>query len=308
MSLFFVMLSKLFPLYATMGAGYGLARAFGNMSKSLAQIQIYFIVPVIVLVNMMKLDFTPDLFMLPCTYGFLCVVISSTTNFLARKVGTDYAPLLAQGSGSANIGYLGIPIAAILFPDNFMPVYILAMVGGQIYESTLGYYWVARGRYTARDAVKSLLRLPLVYALICGLVLNKLGAVLPKVWENTPRDFLGAYVVLGALIIGLGLAQNKKLVLNVKLLSVFYGIKFILWPVSTLTVLAGLRLTPFAVPSQYEPILLLFSFLPMAANTAALAALLDVHPDEAATAVAGSTLLSLVIVPAYVLLFGLAHG
>lgn len=308
MSLFLAMLSKLLPLYATMGSGAVLARAFGNSSKTLAQLQIYLIAPVIVLTNMMKLNFTPDLLMLPLVLAGLCLFISATTNFVARKVGTDYAPLLAQASGAANLGYLGIPVAAILFPADFIPVYVLTLVGGQVYESTFGYYWIARGRYHPRDAIKSLLRMPLIYALVVGLTLNVLGVTLPDMWESVARDFLGAYVVLGALIIGSGLAQNKKLMPNLSLLAAMFGIKFLVWPALTVAVLALLRTTAFAVPAMYEPILLLMSFLPLAANTAAYAALLHVHPDEAATAVALSTVLSLVIIPAYALFFGLAHG
>jgi len=308
MTLFLAMLTKLFPLYVTMGAGFGLSRAFGNMSRTLAQVQIYFVAPVVAMTNMMKLNYSPDLLMLPCVFGLLCALISTVTNFAARKVGTDYAPLLAQASGSANTGYLGLPIALMLFPNDFIPVYILAMAGGLIYETSLGFFWIARGVYTPLDAVKRLFKMPLIYALAGGLALNGLGVTMPAVWESVVRDFMGAYVVLGALIIGLGLAQNKHFRLNFKLLGVMYGIKFLVWPVLTVAALALLRDTVLAVPPMYEPILLLLSFLPNAANTAAFASLLNVHPDEAATAVALSTLLSLAIIPAYVLFFGFAHG
>ncbi|MDD3182540.1 MAG: AEC family transporter [Alphaproteobacteria bacterium] len=308
MTLFLAMLAKLFPLYATMGSGFLLSRAFGNMSKTLAQIQIYLISPVIVLTNMMKLDYSADLLMMPLILGTLCLSISFVTNYVANKAGSDYAPLLAQASGAANLGYLGIPVAAILFPDHFIPVYILTLVGGLIYESSVGYYWIARGKYTPLDAVKSLFRIPLIYALALGLFLNALGLVIPQMWEGVVRDFMGAYIVLGALIVGLGLAQNKKLTLNFKVLGTMLGIKFLVWPVAVIALLALLRLTPFAPPAQYEPIFMLMSVLPLAANTAALASLLNVHPDEAATAVALSTVLSLAIIPAYVLFFGLSHG
>ncbi|MDX9690055.1 MAG: hypothetical protein RBT70_06245 [Alphaproteobacteria bacterium] len=308
MSLFLALLSRLFPLYATMGIGAGLGRAFGNMSGALAQLQFYLILPVVVLTNMMKMEFTADLLVMPVLYAVLCFGISSATFAFAKGCGVRFAPLMAQASGMCNAGYLGIPVATILFPENFIPVYILTMIGGTIYESTIGYYWMARGRYSPRDAVKSLLKMPLMYCLVVGLVLNKIGVHLPEMWQSLARDFLGAYVILGALIVGMGLAKNKSFKLHGKLLGFLFTAKFVVWPAVTVAALALLRLTPFAVPEMYEPILLLLSFLPLAANTAALASLLDVFPEEAATAVALSTLLSIGIIPAYVHFFGFAYG
>ncbi|MFA6279240.1 MAG: hypothetical protein WC612_00410 [Bdellovibrionales bacterium] len=308
MSLFFAMLSKLFPLYATMGAGVALSRAFGNLNNTLATIQIYLIMPVVIFTNLMRLDFSADLLLLPFWLGVLCITISAGTNFIARKVGSPYAPLMAQASGAANLGYLGIPVAMIVLPADFLPVYVLTMVGGSLYESTLGYYWIARGRFSPRDAIRSLLRMPFLYAVAAGLGFNLMGIKIPAQWESAARDFLGAYVVLGVLIIGLGLAQKGWPRFHGKLFSALLGIKFLLWPALTVALMAALRFTPLAVPALYEPILLLMSVLPLAANTAALAELLNVYPEEAAGAVALSTLLSMAIVPAYVLLFGFAHG
>lgn len=308
MSLFFAMLAKLFPLYATMGAGFGLSRAFGNMAQTLAQIQIYFLLPIITLTSLMKLSFTSDLLVLPCFRFALCLAISAAAFALAKRYARGYAPLLAHASGASNIGYLGIPIATILLPESFLPVYILTSVGGTIYENTFGFYWMSRGRYQPRDAVRKLLCTPLVYAVILGLSFNLLGVRLPAMWEGLARDFLGAFVVLGALIIGIGLAGNGKMRLSGKLLSTICAVKFVIWPVATLALIVALRFTSIAVPQAYEPILLLMSFLPMAANTASLSALMDVYPDEAAAAVAATTLLSVIIIPVYALLFGIAHG
>jgi len=303
MSLFFVMIAKLFPLYATMGAGVALGRLRGGLSGALATIQIYFIMPVVVFTNIMNLSFSPNLLLLPFYLGGLCLAISASVNYVARKAGSPYAPLLAQGSGAANLGYLGLPIAAIVLPLDFLPVYVLTMVGGILYENTFGYYWMARGRFSPREALKSLLKMPFLYAVLAGFILNFCGISIPPSWEGVARDFLGAYVVLGVLIIGLGLADKRLLSgAPLRLWGVLMAIKFLLWPVATMGLIVVLRFSPFAVPSLYEPILLLMSVLPLAANTAALAALLDVYPQEAAGAVALSTLLSLGVIPAYVML------
>jgi predicted permease len=187
-----------------------------------------------------------------------------------------------------------------------MPLYFFIMVGGFFYESTLGYYWVARGRFSSRDAVKSVLKLPTFYALFAGLACNAAGLTLPAMWEGIARDFMGAYVILGALILGFAIGQNKKFVLNPRFLGALYGIKFLVWPAVMFGLLAVLRAALPNLPQAASHCALLMAIMPLAANTAALAALLKVHPEETATAVALSTVLSLVTVPVYALLFGLA--
>lgn len=307
MSLFFSLLSKLFPLYATMGAGAVLSRSgAGNLTSGLAFLQIYLIAPVIVFTSLLKLQMVPELAVMPFVWFGFVAAISTVTNFAARRLGSDYAPVLAQASGGANTGYLGAPIAMILFPADWLPVYFFIMLGGFFYESTLGYYWIARGRFTPRQALQSLLKLPTFYALLLGLAGNALGLRVPDMWQNIVRDFMGAYVVLGALIIGFAIAQNQRFVFNWRFLGTLYGIKFLLWPLLMLGLLHLLSVFLPDMPVAAHHCALLMSVMPLAANTAAFAALLKIHPEETATAVALSTLLSLVTVPVTVLLLGLA--
>ena len=307
MTLFFSLLAKLFPLYATMGTGALLARGqAGNLTAGLAFLQIYLVAPVIIFANLLKLQMVPELTIMPFLWFGFVALISTVTNIIARRLKSDYAPILAQASGGANTGYLGVPVALILFPADWMPVYFFIMLGGFFYESTLGYYWIARGRFLPREAIKSLLRLPTFYALIAGLIGNGLGLTVPAMWDNIVRDFMGAYVILGALIIGFAIGQNKKFVFNWRFLGALCGIKFLVWPVGMGALLFGLRILMPDLPQAAVSCALLMSFMPLAANSAAFAALLKIHPEETATAVALSTVLSLVTVPVCVLLFGLA--
>lgn len=305
MSLFFDLLDKLLPLYATMAAGFLLGKHFKNMGQALAQLQIYLFIPVVLFVSIVKLPFSPEVFFLPTLRFFISLTLSTAAYFIARRLWAPYAPLLAQTSGCSNIGYFGVPVAAALFPPEMLAVYILAVVGGQLHEHSFGFFWMARGKHSPRDAVLRLLRTPLLYVVILGAVCSGLQLKIPPVWDRFSHDFIGSYIILGALIIGIGIAQQDKLRFNIKLNVVTTVLKFMISPVFTLLVLFLLRATPLAVPAKYEPIMILMSFMPMGANTAVLSALLDFHADESATAVALSTLLSIFLIPAFVLLFGL---
>jgi malate permease and related proteins len=306
MSIFLTLLTKLFPIYAVMGAGYGLSRITGNITSQIAALQIYFIVPVVITTNVMKLSFTSDVLILPVFLFFVCVLISLLVFYFSKKSKLEYSSILSQSSGTANTGYLGIPIAIILLPPELVPVYMVTMVGTTICENSLGYYFIARSNFSPKQAVLKLLKLPTLYALILGLILSAYKVQLPENLTSIARDFLGAYIILGALIIGLGVAQVKTWKFDWMFLTHMLGVKFILWPF----VMWGLlQLDEFSfdiIPQSYEPILLLLSIMPLAANTAAFAAMFHVYPERTATAVAFSTLMGVVLIPFFVVLFGLS--
>ncbi len=306
LALFTAIFARLLPLYLTMGAGFSLARRSGDITKNLAMLQIYFLAPVVILTNVMKLRVEAELFLLPLAFLTVCLIMSVITKLTATALKCDGVPALAQAGGTCNNGYLGIPIATILFPPEWLPLFIFAGVGGTIYENTYGYYVIARGNYSAKDALKKLITLPSLYAMAAGLILGALHVTLPAIWEDFARNALGAYVIVGALIIGFGVAQVRTWKFDWKYLNTALVMKFIMWPLVMMGLLALESQTIGFFTDAHHACLLLISIMPMAANSAAFAALFNITPDRMATAVALSTLLGLILIPLYAILLGLA--
>ena len=305
MPLFLTILEKLLPVYAIMAAGYFIAPKTGNVTTTLAALQIYLISPLVVFSNVTKLEVGWGLAQVPVMMFSLCVLISVSVYFTTRHRKDGTGPLLAQTSGTANTGYLGLPVAIAILPEHVIGLYLLTMAATTVYENTLGYYFIARGRFSPREALSRLARLPTVYAVALGLVLAAYGWSIPENWHGVARDFRGAYVVLGALIIGISLAQVKKWTFDPAFFGTIFAVKFMIWPLAALAVVYLERAFFGVLPPEHSAIILLMSLLPLAANTAAFAALLDVHPEKAATAVAGSTLIALFVVPLGAIVFGL---
>lgn len=307
LTLFTSMIAKLLPLYVVMGAGYGLQRATGDLMRALALLQIYFLSPVVVLTNVMKLEITWENFYLPLVLTALSTIIATATRMGLSKADQSWAPAVVQSSGTFNGGYLGIPIAALLFPPELLPLYIFIMTGGTLYENSFGYYYIARGRFSPADAFKKLLSLPVLYALILGAILSLCDVSVPEMWQGFAQNVMGAYVIIGALIIGYGIAMVKIWKFDWCFLGVILAIKHAVWP----AIVIGLIFLDVHYlhwfDGAFHKIFLLFSILPLAANTAAFASLFGIAPDRSATAVALSTLLSLLLIPILSVLLGLVH-
>jgi len=296
MEIFLTLLAKLVPIYVVMGAGYGFARITGNIIGGLAVLQIYFIMPVVIFANAATLELSWHLLALPLTLFLLCLAISGTTYFATRARRDGTGALMGQATGSANMAYLGVPVALAVFPESMLPLYLFTMVASTTYESSIGYYFLARGKFTPRDALKKVFRLPILHAVIAGLVFGALHLTLPTGWQGIIRDFRGSFVILGSLIVGLGLGQVKKWEFDFRFFGLLMGIKFVVWPLAALA-LVHIEQALGIMRPEYAPIILLMSLMPLAANTTAFAALVGVHPEKAATAVAGSTVLSFITLP-----------
>lgn len=305
MELFLTLLAKLLPIYLVMGAGYGLSRLTGNIAGGIAAIQIYLVAPVVVFTNVLVLEPTPVLAFSGLLMLALCCLISAGVYFATRNRPDGTGPVLAQSAGTGNTGYLGVPVALAIFGEDLLPAYLLIMVATVVYESTLGYYFIARGRHTPKDALIRLARLPMIYAAALGLVFAVNNWGIPAEWGGAARDFRGFYVICGALIIGISLAQVRDWRMDTRFLGTILGVKFILWPLAALAVLTLEKHALGLIPADHRAIILLMSLLPLAANTAAFSALFNIHPDKAATAVAASTLIAAISLPVSAVLLGI---
>ena len=63
----------------------------------------------------------------------------------------------------------------------------------------------AKGSFTARQSLAMVLRLPVLYAFLLGLMLNLAGLSLPETFVSYGGQFKVAYSILGMMVIGMGL-------------------------------------------------------------------------------------------------------
>ena len=290
-----LLLQTFAPLTFLIALGYAIGRWQTIDLKSVAVLAIYAITPIVAFGSAARLEFSFSLILLPvCT--FIIASIIGLLSFAAGKnLKNDGARfLLPVACGSGNTGYFGLPVAMALFGTEAAGLYFLANLGVVIFETSLGYYFIARGSVAKSIALKRVLQLPVLYALLAGLVWAALHLHLPdpavKLWEFSK----GAYIVIGMMIAGIALSQAPKLSLDPRLLSVALAGKFLLWPAAAL-------LFAWADPGLFTPqihsLLIVMSLTPIPANLPAYAAANDGPVAQAAMLVLISTALAIVVLP-----------
>lgn len=304
MSMCFPFLLKVVPLYMNMLLGYIAGKTLDANRNTIAKLMLYMFAPIVIFNGVINTRLDYNILALPFITYAICACLCFFFYWLSSYIWDDATKkLVAFSAGTGNTGYFGLPIALMLFDDQGEGIYIMSVLGVTIYENSLGFYMIARGKYTTAECLAKLARLPALYALTAGLILNFFSISLPDVFAEFMKHIKGAYTVLGMMIIGLGLAGLTQFKLDFNFIGMTFLAKFVAWPILiALTISMDSYVFGFLDENIYQALTLL-SFVPLAANMVILASLLDVYPEKASAAVLISTLLAIVYVPLMVSCF-----
>jgi malate permease and related proteins len=306
MDVFETLFLRLIPLYIIVGLGFFAGRRLGVDRDSVAKLVIYLVSPVVVFTNVSQIELKPEYLAVPLGFAILCSLIAACFLTVGRKFGSRFGVngpsvnLLAFAAGNSNTGYFGLPIALMLFGPSKIGIYLLFCLGFLIYENTVGFYILARGSATMREAIVKLIKLPILYAFLGAFVAKAMGMRIEGTAADFSNYFRGAYSVLGVMLIGLGVAEVRTFRFDWRFtLATFFG-KFGIWPfvVGIFIVLDQKVFGIYSIESRQ--MMLLIACCPLAANTVAYATLLKTEPEKAGVAVLLSTVFALFFIPAAV--------
>lgn len=279
--------------------GWIIARARDIDVQPIAVVLIFIISPIVAFGATAQLAFKGIFVFLPlftlmisATIGLACFGLGR--KFLQQK---DLAYLLPIVTGGGNNGYFGLPLAVAVFAPEQIGVYFLIMLGVTMFESTMGYYFIARGELSVAAAVKRAAKMPTIYAILAGLGFATLNIPLNDGFIKLHDAARGAYICMGMIIIGMALARHRRLSWNVDFLALGVFGKYILW---TLAVCGFIWLDNHVLmlyDVEIHKMMMILALTPAAANAAAYAAETGFKPQHAATIVFFTTAISFAFVP-----------
>lgn len=300
MTVFLSLLSKILPLYFLIGMGFVSRRYLEVEARSLARTTIYLVAPVVIFHSGFNAEVQGSVLILPllfCLVGYMTSAIFYF--FISPLVFKDSRRnLLSCAVGNSNTGYFGLPVVLALLGQEAFTLAVLVSLGSILFENTLGVFLLARGQFSAKQSLLKLFKLPALYAFSFGLLLNVLGLTTENlIYTDTVALFKGAYVILGMMIIGSGIASVEKGAFDVKLIGLALIGKLMLFPALMVCLLIlDSHFGPF-LSQEGRQILWILSLCPVAANTVAYATEFKLYPEKAARLVFLSTLVALVFIP-----------
>lgn len=292
------LLLKILPLLFLMTMGYLARKHFELPKRGLSKTLYYMIIPLVFFHGAMVTDFTLNLLILPIfTFVICCILCFTTFQTGGRILSGNYRNLASMNGGNANVGYFGLPLAMAMFDAKTVGLYLICAMGFNLYEVTYGFYTAARGNFTIKESVNKLLKLPVIYAFLFGLLLNGLTVDLHGSFDQFFSMLRGAYVVMGMMIIGMAIYDANGFKFDAKFICITFVAKFILFPVVTLfAIYIDQNFLNLLTTDMYK-VMILASVVPMGANSIIIADLLGLKTDKIATTVLLSTLFAIVFAP-----------
>jgi predicted permease len=295
------LLTQLLPLYITIALGWVAGRYLQASGGHIAGIMLYIITPSVIFAGVMQAPLSPSVILLPVMVFGFCTLIALSHLYVARRwVKDSTASLIPLSVGTGNSGYFGIPVALLLFGTEGLSIYILCMLGTTLFETSVGFYLAARGRFGIRDCMIKVARLPSLYAFLLGVILNMNNISIANALQPLFDNLRGAYSILGMMIIGMSILSFRGLVGSARFTLLAFAGKFISWPLLALSFTwldaHWLGIYDLAVHQA----LFLLSITPVAANTVVIASILKTHPQQAAGTTLLSTLFALAFIPVMV--------
>jgi len=307
MSLFFIILFKISPLYLNVILGYLSARFLDVKRESIATLLIYILGPMVVFSATISVKIDFSIAFIP----IFLYIFSSTIAFISLYIwGKSWenptGNILSFSAGTGNTGYFGIPLATIFFEPQLADIYIFAVLSSLLYESTTGFYVTAKGNFSVRESILKISKLPILYAFILGIIFNIYGFEIPKELSDYSSGFKSSYGILGMMMLGMGLMglKNSKDNFDLKFITITFIIKFIFWPLSMLLFIYLDKNIFQILNDDLYKVLFLFAIVPLAGNTVTLAVLLNAKPQKASLAVFLSTVVSILFIPLAIYLYG----
>lgn len=298
---------KLIALFSFVVLGFVSRRFIGIDRLAISQLVFYIISPIVFFQAIAKLNPEVEIFVLPLVTASISSILAILI-FLSTKgfVKDTTRAIFSFVSTNSNVGYFLLPIVWELFDDVAAGIFVVMVIGNNIYENTVGFFIAARGKFSLKESLLKLLKLPAFYAMIFGFTFSVVDCLsIPAMFNDAILSVKGAYSTLGMMIIGFGLADIKNFKLDFSFIISSFIVKFLFWPGLTLGfIYLDQNVIHFFDPIVYK-MLILFSVAPLAANNIVIATVLELHPEKVAASVFLSTIFAIFYVPLVIALFKL---
>ena len=271
--------------------------------KSLSNILVYLVVPCMI-INSFCISYDETILQnLLWTFlvAFILLVVGIVVSYLLTiKYKTNDKPMLTFGLMFSNAAYMGFPLIQALFKETGTIYCAAFLTVFNILLWTIGYMTVSK-TFNLKSTLISILKTPIIYSIIIGLLLFVLKVELPTVIKtpiqlignmNTPLSMIVTGMIIGSSNI-LNVLKNKYVWINV-------GFRLILIPFICLGVTYLLSLAPI----DHEVLKICFTLMatPTVTITTIFAIKFGYNEDIGAGIVIISTVLSIITLPLFTLL------
>lgn len=302
-----IFLEVIAPLLILLAVGVILQRKFSLQLGTLSKLLTYCFLPVNGFINMYQSSMPLSVFGQIILFLLLFTAFSiSFTEITSRlfKLDRGVAATYKNSVVLMNSGNYGIPVSQLVFQTNPLGVSIqlIVMVYQNLLTFTYGLYNMVSVKSQGNAILKELLRLPMIYAIILGVICASFHVDIPTVLWNPITSIADAFLAVALITLGAQVAQiqlkRPHVVLYLSTIA-----RLLIGPAAALGIIFLLGLDGTVAQSLF-----IASSFPTSRNSSIFALEYNNNPDLAAQTVLVTTILSSITVTIVVYLAGILFG
>lgn len=289
----YILVNVISPIFTIILLGYLLQGKFQLSIYSLSKVQIFVFIPSLVFLNIYNSTLDKSLMSSIVLYtSILFFVFIALATFVSRilKLEKTKEKAFVNSISLRNQGNFGIPLIALLYvsrsSEYAMSIHMIGLMTTTILMYTVGLYNASSGSYTGKEALKNILKLPIMYVMLLAVLARQFAIVIPDPQIATLTYLSKAVVPLALITLG---AQLKETKFDFSDKTVYLGnfLRLIISPI-----LAYLLCILMNIDGIARDVLIIGAATPTAVNSVLLAIEFNGNSDYASQTVFTSTLLS----------------
>ena len=296
------------PILIMLSIGAALQLKFQFNLKALSNLITYCLMPAAVFINIYETKVNAEVLaqiVLYLVIFILCLMVLGSIVSKLLKLNRNQAAIYKNSVVLINSGNYGIPVSQMLFAANPLgtSIQIIIVIFQNIITYTYGLYNLISSTKSGLDILRSLLRLPIVHALILGALMNIFDIGI-SLFLRIPVDYLAnAFISIALITLGAQLAQlDIKTILNKVILTSTIG-RLVIGPVLAFGLILLMGFDGVVAQSLF-----IASAFPTSRNSSTLALEYDVEANLAAQIVLFSTVVSCITVTIVIYLSNILWG
>lgn len=225
-------------------------------------------------------------------------VVLALTSMLLSKASRHDRPTLAAAAlcaAVANMGNMGIPIAALAFGEKGLEVAVIAFVASAVLNFSGGVVIASLASGSMRAALRAPLVVPALWGAVLALGVNAADIRLPTAVTTSAEVLAGAAIPAMLMVLGLQVVRGMPTLHHLRDVLGTLALRLGLAPL----VAAGIA-TMVGLGGVTRSTLVVLGGMPTAVNATILATRYEARPTWVTRAVVASTLLSVATITALV--------
>ncbi len=289
-SLASILVNTVSPIVLVALGGFLLARTLNVEARSISRLMMYFFTPALIFGSVYRTHFSGEYVSISLFSVIITALMGVVAWVLVKLMRYDRltASAFALGVLFVNAGNYGLPLILFAYGQEGLARAALYFTVSAILIQTVAIFIAARGRTSALGALLSVFKMPLVYAVVLGLVFNMIGLTVPDPIMKSVDLASNAAVPAMLVVLGLELARatmgDDRVTIGLATIAKLILTPLVAFPLAGVMGLQGVT----------RAVCIIEASMPTAVMASIVAVEFDTRPKLVTGIVFASTLLSIV--------------